>query len=777
METRRTIPCGGSQATHDCALYAVFKAPVPGHPPIPDGYTVEVKPVPGTREPNSHSGTSPDSPARLELHLSLERVEEFLKAMVGGTGLLEEEDVPACILSGLMFSLDEDGVPQMTLSATPEPGDSHTDGTSPHQKEEQGPKKRLSESLASALLSHNGITCGPANEGMLIPSTLGWQKLFCGTKQLNDLHLLVSVYATNTTDRNGSILVSIDELQSYSSFFCVMPIDGQTDQPERHMLSVFNFPSSFRGTSRMDGTFKERVATSLVVCLAEASFPHVIIVSVADTRVPNKLSLTFRNDFCQPSSRGVPSWGLVEYEIARDGSPIAQQQRHYTRKTERSLLRYLSGTSCRMLRDGCIVEADDKSISYRYCPKGFDHTSIKQGGSAETAIPVVAATLPSNDEVEVLYAANRSVPGAEAYSDLRILLKFIPLSLEEGIPTSRGLTLTFSVEDLSSTHLIVPSHDGRPFIFTTLVTLGEHTFVLCILQDSDVVRIALGHPDGQRTLWQGAVMFSAEDVNLANFRAPYPSPNEHRASLLHWFTSSPHYVTPVSGTGTGGALSKESESMLLIHRTTRSFNGGNVTAVLSLYFEKDAGNFLVKCYTDCGKELDLIVKQHDAIKEARENEASHVATDGPPAQAVHAMQNLQGGSAPCVDVAGEALASARREVRLADGRSCSVMVELFEGCSEHIIQAFHAINYTIRVRELNPADGRSIRTILVRDIHESDLTDWLSAYSQEDLLSVVNAPLLEAAIVTRFSFDVESKIPTDKKLPRVFFDGPPLGDS
>ncbi|KAF4746857.1 hypothetical protein FOZ62_017445, partial [Perkinsus olseni] len=756
-------------------LYAVFKAPVPGHPPIPDGYTVEVKPVPGARGPNSRSGTSPDSPARLELHLSRERVEEFMKAMVGDTGLLEEEDVPACILSGLMFSLDEDGVPQMTLSATPEPGDSHTDGTSPHQKEEQDPKKRLSESLASALLSHNGITCGPANEGMLIPSTLGWQKLFCGTKQLNDLRLLVSVYANNTSDRTGSILVFIDEPLSHFSFFAVMPIDGQTDQPERHMLSVFNFPSSFRGTSRMDGTFKERVATSLVVCLAEASFPHVIIVSVADTRVPNKLSLTFRNDFCQPSSRGVPSWGLVEYELARDGSSIAQQQRHYTRKTERSLLRHLSGTSCRMLRDGCIVEADDKSISYRYCPKGG------QDGSAETAIPVVAATatLPSNDKVEVLYAANRSVPGAEASSDLRILLKFIPLSLEEAIPTSRGLTLTFSVEDLSSTHLIVPSHDGRPFIFTTLVTLGEHTFVLSILQDSDVVRIALGPmADGQRTLWQGAVMFSAEDVELANFRAPYPSPNEHRASMLHWFTSSPHYVTPVSGTGTRDALSKERESMLLIHRTTRSFNGGNITAVLSLYFGSDAGSFLVKCYTDGGKELDLIIKQHDAIKEAeRENAASGIATDDTPAHAVRAMPSLQGGSVPRptlshlvkVDVASEALSSARREVRLADRGSCSVMVELFEGCSEQSIQAFHAINYTIKVRELDPADGKPIRTILVRDtladvlnrrfsvgvykqwvridqIHESDLTDWLSAYSQEDLLSVVNAPLLEAAI-------------------------------
>ncbi|KAF4686124.1 hypothetical protein FOZ60_005617 [Perkinsus olseni] len=836
METRRTIPCGGSQATHDCALYAVFKAPVPGHPPIPDGYTVEVKPVPGARGPNSHSGTSPDSPARLGLHLSRERVEEFMKAMVGDTGLLEEEDVPACILSGLMFSLDEDGVPQMTLSATPEPGDSHTDGTSPHQKEEQGPKKRLSESLASALLRHNGIACGPANKELLIPSTLGWQKLFWGTKQLNDLRLLVSVYANNTSDRTGSILVFIDEPLSHSSFFAVMPIDGQTDQPERHMLGVFNFPSSSRDASREDKTFKER---SLVVCLAEESFPHVITVSLVDTQVPNELSLAFRNDFCPASSRGVPSWGLVERdELARDGSSIAQQQRHYTRKTERSLLRHLSDTSCRMLRDGCIVEADDKSISYRYCPKGFDHTSIRQDGSTETAIPVIAATFPSNDEVEVLYAANRSLPGAEASSDLRILLKSTPLSLEDGIPTSGGLTLIFSLEDLSSTHLIVPSHDGRPFIFTTLVTLGEHTFVLSILQDSDVVRIALGYPDAQRTLWQGAVMFSAEDVELTNFRAPYPSPNEHRASMLHWFTSSSYYVAPVSGRGIGDALSKESESMLLIHRTTRAFNGGNVTAVLSLYFEKDAGNFLVKCYTDGGKDLDLIVKQHDAIKEAvtyilgdttgdllnltkpqnrefgelllhhgiamdplaqgsiafhpsslraelarreppasRENEASHVATDGPPAQVVHAMQNLQGGSAPCVDVAGEALASARREVRLADGRSCSVMVELFEGCSEHIIQAFHAINYTVRVRELNPADGRSIRTILVRDIHESDLTDWLSAYSQEDLLSVVNAPLLEAAIVTRFSFDAESKIPTDKKLPRVFFDGPPLGDS
>ncbi|KAF4754438.1 hypothetical protein FOZ63_030351, partial [Perkinsus olseni] len=438
-----------------------------------------------------------------------------------------------------------------------------------------------------------------------------------------------------------------------------------------------------------------------------------------------------------------------------------------------------------------------------------------QDGSAETAIPVVAATFPSNDEVEVLYAANRSVPGAEAYSDLRILLKSIPLSLEEGIPTSRGLTLTFSVEDLSSTHLIVPSHDGRPFIFTTLVTLGEHTFVLSILQDSDVVRIALGHPDAQRTLWQGAVMFSAEDVELANFRAPYPSPNEHRTSMLHWFTSSPYYVAPVSGRGIGDALSKERESMLLIHRTTRSFNGGHVTAVLSLYFGSDAGSFLVKCYTDGDTTGDLgnltksqnkefgelflhhgiamdplaqgSIAFHPSLLRAeltrreppasRENEVSHVATDGPPAQAVHAMQNLQGGYAPCVDVAGEALASARREVRLADGRSCSVMVELFEGCSEQSIQAFHAINYTIRVRELDPADGKPIRTILVRDIHESDLTDWLSAYSQEDLLSVVNAPLLEAAIVTRFSFDAESKIPTDKKLPRVFFDGPPLGDS
>ncbi|KAF4682413.1 hypothetical protein FOZ63_020792, partial [Perkinsus olseni] len=734
-----------------------------------------------------------------------------MKAMVGDTGLLEEEDVPACILSGLMFSLDEDGVPQMTLSATPEPGDSHTDGTSPHQKEEQDPKKRLSESLASALLSHNGITCGPANEGMLIPSTLGWQKLFCGTKQLNDLRLLVSVYANNTSDRTGSILVFIDEPLSHFSFFAVMPIDGQTDQPERHMLSVFNFPSSFRGTSRMDGTFKER---SLVVCLAEASFPHVIIVSVADTRVPNKLSLTFRNDFCQPSSRGVPSWGLVECdELARDGSSIAQQQRHYTRKTERSLLRHLSGTSCRMLRDGCIVEADDKSISYRYCPKGG------QDGSAETAIPVVAATatLPSNDKVEVLYAANRSVPGAEASSDLRILLKFIPLSLEEAIPTSRGLTLTFSVEDLSSTHLIVPSHGGRPFIFTTLVTLGEHTFVLSILQDSDVVRIALGPmADGQRTLWQGAVMFSAEDVELANFRAPYPSPNEHRASMLHWFTSSPHYVTPVSGTGTRDALSKERESMLLIHRTTRSFNGGNITAVLSLYFGSDAGSFLVKCYTDGdttsdpgnltksqNREFGELLLHHgiamDPLRRGsivfrprllqaeltrrnppaseRENAASGIATDDTPAHAVRAMPSLQGGSVPRptlshlvkVDVASEALSSARREVRLADRGSCSVMVELFEGCSEQSIQAFHAINYTIKVRELDPADGKPIRTILVRDtladvlnrrfsvgvykqwvridqIHESDLTDWLSAYSQEDLLSVVNAPLLEAAI-------------------------------
>ncbi|KAF4706292.1 hypothetical protein FOZ63_000487, partial [Perkinsus olseni] len=524
METRRTISCGGSQATHDCALYAVFKNPAPGHPPIPDRYTVEVQPVPATLGLGLHSETSSDSLARLELHLSREEVEEFMKDMVGDTEPLEEETIPACILSGLGSNLDDDGVPQITLSATPEPCASHANG--------------------------------PANEGMIMPSTLGWQKLFCGTKRLNDLRLLVSVYANNTSDRTGSILVFIDEPLSHSSFFAVMPIDGQTDQPERHMLSVFNFPSSFRGTSRMDGTFKERVATSLVVCLAEASFPHVIIVSVADTRVPNKLSLAFRNDFCQPSSRGVPSWGLVEHELTRDGSSVAQQQRHYTRKTESSLLRYLSNTSCRMLRDGCIVEADDKSISYRYCPKGGEATSLKpeQDGSAETAIPVVAATFPSNDEVEVLYAANRSVPGAEASRDLRILLKSIPLSLEDDIPTPRGLTLTFSLEDLSFTHLIVPSHDGRPFIFTTLVTLGEHTFVLSILQDSDVVRIALGHPDGQQTLWQGACMFSAEDVNLANFRAPY--------------------------------------------------------------FGSDAGSFLVKCYTDGGKELDLIVKQHDAIKEA-----------------------------------------------------------------------------------------------------------------------------------------------------------------
>ncbi|KAF4670664.1 hypothetical protein FOZ61_009507 [Perkinsus olseni] len=733
METRRAISCGGSQATHDCALYAVLKDPAPGHPPIPDEYTVEVQPVPATLGLDLDSDTN--SLARLELYLSCEEVEEFMKGMVGDTGLLEEENIPACILSGLVLSLDDDGVPQMTLSSTLQPCD------------------------------------GTANDETPMPSSLGWNELFCGTKQLNDLRLLVSVYATNTSDRTGSILVFIDEPLSHSSFFAVMPIDGQTDQPERHMISVFNFPSSSRDASREDKTFKER---SLVVCLAEASFPHVITVSLVDTQVPNELSLAFRNDFCPASSRGVPNWGIVQRdEQARDGSSIAQQQRHYTRKTERSLIRHLFDTSCRMLRDGCIVEADDKSISYRYCPKGFDHTSIRQDGSAETAIPVVAATIPSNDEVEVLYAANRSVPGAEASRDLRILLKSIPLSLEDGIPTSRKLTLTFSLDDLSSTHLIVPSHDGRPFIFTTLVTLGAHTFVLSILQDSDV-RIALGHPDGQRTLWQGAVMFSAEDVKLANFRAPYPSPNEHRASMLHWFTSSSYYVAPVSGTGTGGALSEENtpgDPGNLTKSQNKEF--GELFLLYGIAMDPLGRESIV--FRPRLLQAELIRRKPSASE--RENAASGIATEGPLAQTVHAMKNLQGGSAPRVDVSGEALASARREVRLADGRSCSVMVELFEGCSDRSIQAFHAINYTIRVRELNPADGRSIRTILVRDIHESDLTDWLSAYSQEDLLSVVNAPLLEAAIVTRFSFDVESKIPTDKKLPRVFFDGPPLGDS
>ncbi|KAF4683520.1 hypothetical protein FOZ63_022357, partial [Perkinsus olseni] len=311
METRRTISCGGSQATHDCALYAVFKDPAPGHPPIPDGYTVEVQPVPATLGLDLDSDTN--SLARLELHLPCEEVEEFMKGMVGDTGLLKEEDTPACILSGLVLSLDDDGVPKMTLSSTLQPCDSHADGT--------------------------------ANDEVPMPSSLGWNELFCGTKQLNDLRLLVSVYANNTSDRTGSILVFIDEPLSHSSFFAVMPIDGQTDQPERHMISVFNFPSSSRDASREDKTFKER---SLVVCLAEASFPHVITVSLVDTQVPNELSLAFRNDFCPASSRGVPNWGLVEHELTRDGSSIAQQQLHYTRKTERSLLRYLSDTLCQL---------------------------------------------------------------------------------------------------------------------------------------------------------------------------------------------------------------------------------------------------------------------------------------------------------------------------------------------------------------------------------------------------------------------------------------------
>lgn len=119
------------------------------------------------------------------------------------------------------------------------------------------------------------------------------------------------------------------------------------------------------------------------------------------------------------------------------------------------------------------------------------------------------------------------------------------------------------------------------------------------------------------------------------------------------------------------------------------------------------------------------------------------------------------------NVAGEALASAVRRVRLTDGRSSSVLVELFEGCSEQntrvswdvlvvvrctrmpcllmvsrslsivfshwweiafprhkmanytewmCSQAFYAINYTIRVRELSPDDDVPIRTLLVKDV-------------------------------------------------------------
>lgn len=58
-------------------------------------------------------------------------------------------------------------------------------------------------------------------------------------------------------------------------------------------------------------------------------------------------------------------------------------------------------------------------------------------------------------------------------------------------------------------------------------------------------------------------------------------------------------------------------------------------------------------------------------------------------------------------------------------------------------------------------------------IHETDLVHWLSIYSQEGLLSAVNAPQLEAAIVSQFNIDGAVSALSSVQDSTALFDGHP----
>ncbi|KAF4672351.1 hypothetical protein FOL47_000659 [Perkinsus chesapeaki] len=803
----------GQSAFYECTVFAIFDTE--GHHneerhSYPAKYLVEVRPVP-CRSNVAHITPADSTLGSYELQLCREEVESIMDQLMKDRRLWSDEDVPARLLHHLEIESNGKGGAQLTISTDLEPS---------------SPPMRCS-----------GVD--------VVPSTLGWKRLFSGAKRLNDINLVISVYTARSSDNKASLFVSVYDRISRDSWFAAMPADGPTDQPLRLMLCSFNLViSSDRDESNNNALDRRR----FILCLSESPFPHIYTVSVVDTSLPNQQSFTFLADspsrYRNESTAALnPSKAVAEDRAYSPTRPSDNLQilsksavdddesegafQHFTKKVEEST----------MLRDGYVLSDGVKEIDYRFCKPGFDGASVRQDGTAETAIPVVTTDLTKNgstDYVEVLYATNRSISKDNGTCGIRIVVKAASSLLAEhrGVEGRSGLILDLTIAEFSSSHLIVPHHDDiGSSLFTSLIALGDNRLILSVLQDIHVIRLSLGSADSRSVIWQGVIVHSTE-MSFMGLKEPASVKPLHKSRRMHVSALSGPSTPKLSDT-LKALVEKDNKrtnnTLQLIHRTTYGFQGGKLPAVLSLYLKAVEGELLVKCYRCGGKEGDLTIKLEDLpeavgyvvgdapstsltdlnmsrSKEFGELILHHSITFDPsnPASDLHfnaealkaeifrrresaeedkwkdeggvdeGFANVHGStsraSRPLVNIAEEALAKCYREITTPNEESYVVLVELYDGCSESNDEVFNVINYTLRVSEVDPKDKRLTRTIWKRDIHESDLIDWLSAYSREDLLSAIMVPQLETAIVSKVTLE---KMGVDNSEGPILFDGPP----